>query len=142
MFRLSGQTNPVFWRWAWACALALTWLLPPHERPWLSFFSDAWLSTLVLLAAVVVVASSREALAVSLAPVIVLVVALLPWLQYATGLLPFQGYAWIYSLCLAGFALAMVLGAHWERLSPYAVADVWFFALSLLLEHHAQPSCQ
>lgn len=53
----------------------------------------------------------------------------LPWLQLWLGLLPYAGQAWMSSLYLLGFLLAMLTGAQWERAAPLQLAHALFLAI-------------
>ena len=97
--------------------LVLAFLLPGHYLPLGTFHQDAlsWLALLIAFAGVCVVGTKQ--IKFSAAVPIVLVIALLPLLQYVTGIVFYFGDALLASLYLAGFALAIVVGFNWRHQS-------------------------
>ena len=97
-----------------AVTIALAWLVPNHYPPWSSFYNEVCMAVgLLLLVLAVPRVSSRPGM-----PGIVWVTAgviAIPWLQWALGLLSFSGDAWVSSLYLLGFSLAMATGHAWAR---------------------------
>lgn len=124
------HTRLNFWLYFWSMGLSLAWLVPNHYPPWLAFFSDAWVSALVLIAAAAVL-GMRKVLAVHRLALLTLLVSVIPWLQYATGMLPSIGFAWIYFLFVLAFAMAQIIGAQAEKIAPGALSNALFFAVGL-----------
>lgn len=91
-----------------AGAFVLAWLLPNHYPPWTSAYQEftAFLAGLLLVLAVLL--SGRVRLSPALLGFFLL--ASVPWLQYAGGLIFFPGDAWIVSLFLLGFAAMLMVG--------------------------------
>jgi O-antigen ligase len=95
-------------------ALALSWLLPNHYRPWPAFHSNAWMAGVLGLGALWLLAGRRGAFQLS-APMLFLVgVAAVPWLQHFAGLVALRSDALVSSLYLAGFAAAFAFGQQGE----------------------------
>src|SRR5439155_11236902 len=92
-------------------AVSLAWLLPGHYYPWTSFQQDALAAGGVSLVCLAAVVSVREwpvrmpALAWA-----ALLLALVPLLQWACGMVPFLTDALLSSAYLVGFALSVVAG--------------------------------
>lgn len=127
-------TRPVmtpFWLGLWSCALALGWLLPNHYRPWLSFHADAWVALLMSLAAVAVLVRARGPVAWHGITLLLAWLCFVPWLQYALGMIPFAGTAWMTSAYLLGLLLALLVGARWESESPGQLVDGLFLAIGI-----------
>lgn len=120
-----------FWLTLWAIAVALSWLLPNHYAPWFSFHADAWMALIFLAASAAVFAVNRHAVPVDSFSIVVALLAGVPWLQYAFGLVPQAGLAWIASIFLVGLLLATVVGALWERNDPGQIGDGLFLAIGL-----------
>ncbi len=116
------------WLGMWAIFLSLGWLLPNHYLPWRNFQSDLWIAVMMGLAASVVIWKSRTVDWPWLSLGALALVGV-PFLQYAFGLLPFAGQAWINGAYLLGFALALIVGSQWERLAPGQAADGLFLAI-------------
>ncbi|RYF31315.1 MAG: hypothetical protein EOO23_02940 [Comamonadaceae bacterium] len=102
------------------------WLLPNTTIPWIAFHRDAWIATGMSLIAITVMVRVREATPWHTISVVTLLVAAVPMLQFAAGILPFAGIAWICTAYVGGFLLAMLSGALWARRSGLQPADAFF----------------
>ncbi len=120
-----------FWLGAAATLLATVWLLPNHYPPWMSFHSDAATAVILAVIAACILWRAPKYLDWHWAPIVAGCVATLPWLQYAFGLIPFAGTAWINSAYLLAFVLALLVGAHWEKLDRGQCADFLFVAICI-----------
>lgn len=113
-----------------ACAAA--WLLPNHHKPWLAFHSDAWLSSVMAGWILLLYFFVRpRVLSLTSFHVFLLIVALLPFLQYSVGVLPLVGDAWIVSLYLLGAFSASVAGTYWAKSDAESPVDFLFLAIIL-----------
>lgn len=120
-----------FWLIFLAGALALGWLLPTHYRPWLAFHTDTWFALIFSIASLAVISSVRGP---TMWHRITILAALLPcivWIQYAFGILPMIGNAWISTAYLLGFLLALLTGARWEARNPGQFLDALFLAIGV-----------
>jgi Virulence factor membrane-bound polymerase, C-terminal/O-Antigen ligase/Protein glycosylation ligase len=125
----SAPMSP-FWLGLWALALAVGWVLPNHYPPWPNFHSDLWVAGAVALAGGAVLSRSQTVIWHRIT-VLVMMTASLPLLQFLAGFLPFAGQAWTPFLYLLGFAIALLIGAQWERMAPQQVVDGLFLAIGL-----------
>lgn len=123
--------NMSIWLIVWPLALAIGWLLPNHYRPWVAFHSDAWIAAVLLLAASAVVLRARGPVVLHRISVLVALLMCIPWLQYAFGLIPQVGIAWISFAYLLGLILALLIGAHWESHSPGQLGNGLFLAIGI-----------
>lgn len=98
--------------YAIATALALgSWLAPNHYYPWPSFHGQlAAAAAMATLAAVVLVDSRARGREWPWLAVLCGLVAVVPWLQHAAGLISFSGDAWLVSGYLCAFALSVHIG--------------------------------
>lgn len=119
------------WFVFWALSLSLSWLLPVHFPPWSTLPADAWLALMAALGGLALVARTRASVDWQGLPCLVAMLVLLPWLQFAFGLLPYAGQAWISSSYLLGFLLALLLGSRWETAAPRQLADGLFLAITI-----------
>ncbi|MDP3139588.1 MAG: Wzy polymerase domain-containing protein [Burkholderiaceae bacterium] len=127
----SGGPSPRMWLVFGALMLAVAWLLTNHHPPWTTFHSDALAACVLTLAAVVCLVRSpasapwhgMSCLAALLVP--------LPLIQFAFGLIPFAGDAWICTAYLLGFLLALLIAAREEPLHPDLLADGLFLAVAV-----------
>jgi len=108
----------------------MAWLLPNHYYPWSTFHSDAWVAVLFAFAALAVFVHSSRPMVWHGLPVMFMVLALVPLLQFAAGMLPFSGQAWLATLYVVGLALALMAGARWESATPGRAADGLFLAIT------------
>jgi hypothetical protein len=127
---MKTKVMSTFWMAFAAVPLAFAWLLPNHVQPWLGFHGDAWCATMMLIVAVAVLFRTKFSVDWHWLPVVVAVVTLIPLVQYAAGLVPMFGTAWINFAFLLGFLLALLVGAIWEKESPGQVGDFLFLAVS------------
>lgn len=110
---------PIFWLSFWTLVLSLSWLLSNHFQPWTTFHSDAWVAFAGLLgASALVFGHRRQEVVWRVFPLVTLGLAVVPWLQWATGLLFFAGQAWMSSIYLLGLTLAVLVGIRWEHTQP------------------------
>ena len=91
--------------------LALGWLAYDHYRPWASFHSEALAFAGLGFIALNVSFWRCSSLAPQLITVI-FAVALIPWLQYAAGIIIYAGDAVLVSLYVVGFAIAIWTGFY------------------------------
>lgn len=130
MFQNNGRLLPPVLMLLLSVLASLAWLLPNHNQPWTTFQSESWLAIILLLiAAIVLLKSSRIEL--PLASVVAILMALLPWGQFLFGGIHSFGTAWVNSIYLLGFALAIVVGWNWERRSSGEAMDFLFSAITI-----------
>lgn len=94
--------------------VALSWVEPNHYDPWTTFQSQLAMATGALLFAAWLLIRTWRA-GPSTLPALawaVLAAAVVPWIQLQLGIVFFFGDAWITSLYLLGFALAIMVGAR------------------------------
>lgn len=126
-----ARVEAPLWFNFWVLLLSLSWLLPVHFPPWSTFPADAWIATLMLIGGIIFVIRMRARVDWHFLPCLGVGLVLLPWLQWAAGLLPYMGQAWISSAYLLGFLLALLVGAFWERALPGQLAHGLFMAIGL-----------
>lgn len=119
------------WWLMWVAAISSAWLLPTHFNPWRAFHSDMVMTMALLLAAFWVVLHSRQPMQVHVTTLVALGTACIPVLQWATGMIAFDGDAWIAGMYLFGFALALSIGARFEQTAPGKLGDALFAAIGI-----------
>lgn len=120
-----------FWLVAWSCTLSVAWLLPNHFLPWTGFHADAWCAVVLLIAAAALIIRSKSTIQWHGSTVLVALLALVPGLQYCTGLISFSGQAWISTAYLLGLLLALLIGQLWERLGSNQLPNGLFLAIGV-----------
>jgi hypothetical protein len=129
-FMPSAFISP-FWLISASLALSLAWVLPNHSNPWVTFHTDAWAAVMLSIPAAFVLAKCRFKVAWHWLPVVAVAVVSIPLLQHASGIIPLFGIAWINSVYLLGFLLALLAGAAWEQESSGQCTDYLFLALGI-----------
>lgn len=114
-----------------ASLLALVWLVPNHQLPWSSFHHELVMAVALALFCLLIGWQTRWRMPVSAISSIVLLLALLPWLQWSLGLIPKSGTAFISSAYLVGLALAIIVGQAGGKNTNQRVFDILFGALVL-----------
>lgn len=125
------QPMSSFWLLVWAFFLAVGWLLPNHYPPWSSFHVEAWIAAMLLLAGAAVVVRSAVPVVWHGIALLAAVLVFVPGLQYGLGMVMLSGTAWISTIYLIGFLLALLTGAQWESASPGQLADGLFMAIGV-----------
>jgi O-antigen ligase len=110
---------------------ALAWLLPNHYPPWASFQSEAWASAACLGFSAWIIWRFKGRLHIPLSCVVLSVIALTPWLQFAGNQISFFGTAWIHSLYLGGLAGCFFIG-HQTARHPNGILAQWLFSSVVL----------
>lgn len=91
--------------------MATAWLLPNHYFPWASFWQEGLAGVAFALLVVLTVLRARAPVRAPWLAVAAIVLAAVPPLQHLFGLIHFGGDAWLASLYLLGFGLAVCLPA-------------------------------
>ncbi|MDO9438950.1 PglL family O-oligosaccharyltransferase [Hydrogenophaga sp.] len=115
--------------------LALAWLLPNASPPWPSFHKDAWCAVVLCLLANVLLFKRHQStvLRFSVNPVsaVLVVLAVMPFVQLDIGLVHFSGHAAIGFAYFYAAAITCVIGQAWEQSFPGRPGDFLFLALLL-----------
>ena len=100
-----------------ACLFVIAFLLPDHYPPLATFYQDmvSWLALLSALVAISLFKPTR--ILVSPTMFVLLIIALIPILQYIFGIIFYFGDAILVFLYLAGFAVAVLVGFNWQQQS-------------------------
>jgi O-antigen ligase len=120
-----------FWLGFLSCLMAIAYVLPNHYLPWMAFHAEAWTAMAMLAPAGWVVFCSSKRPSLNLALWICVGLTLLAVLQFATGLVPFKGTAWIVNSYFCGSVLAVMVGDMWEQEAPGQALDYVALALTL-----------
>lgn len=114
----------------WALFIALGWLLPNHYLPWITFHTDGWIAWMMAIAGAGLIFRIRHEVEWTSLIACTALTATIPILQYATGLLPFSGQAWVSSAYLIGFTICILIGYRWEKIFSGQAANSIFIAIS------------
>jgi hypothetical protein len=120
-----------FWLGFFAIAMSLSWLLPNHSMPWMGFHGDAWTAVILLTVAFFVLFFTRFKTNWHQFTGLTAITVAIPLTQYASGLIPQIGVAWINSAYMLGFLLALIVGSVWEKNHPSQCGDFLFLALTI-----------
>lgn len=117
------------WLAMWAGLYSLTWLLPVGSLPWSTFFSDLLAGCLVLFVGLFLFVRIHECVHWNGITIFCLLLAIVPFIQWWFGLLPYFGQAWISALYIAGLGFCVLIGGAWERCSPDVLLTSLFSAI-------------
>lgn len=120
-----------FWAALAALLLAVGWLLPNHSLPWTTFHADAWVAAVFSMIGVVVLFKSMEGIRFYALNLFSGLMVLMTLGQFAIGLLPFAGQAFMVFLYLMGFLFAQVIGQQWQKWRPAWLGDILFLAIGV-----------
>jgi O-antigen ligase len=106
------------------------WWMPLRSLPWTWFHAELLAGATLLLGLLVALRGSPQGrLAVPRTAAVVAVLAVVPWAQWATGLVWFAGDALLATLFLVGVAAAIVCG-HALVSQRHALGWAWVWALA------------
>ena len=128
---ISKSPLPPLWMSLWVPLLAVAWLIPNHYYPWATFHTDAWVAVMLAVAAAAVIVRSATPTGWHGLTIVIGLLATVPFMQFAAGMLPFSGQAWLSTTYVLGLLLALLVGARWEALTPGRAADGLFLAIGL-----------
>jgi O-antigen ligase len=126
--------NPLFspfWLFWWSAVLSISWIVPNHYYPWLAFHVDTWTSISLLMAAAVVIWRPAKPVPIHGFALFWVILLLIPGLQTLFGLIALTGVAWITTAYIAGFCLALLVGAQWESHQAGQLGDGLFLAIGI-----------
>jgi hypothetical protein len=112
-------------------ALALTWLLPNANPPWISFHKEAWIGAVLWVVLAVFLFRKQASNAIRMTPPVgvLLLLAALSLVQWSVGITFFLGHALLGAGYFLAAALCLALAHHWESMEPNAVGDFLFGGL-------------
>ncbi|OSZ64033.1 PglL family O-oligosaccharyltransferase [Hydrogenophaga sp. IBVHS2] len=93
-----------------ACLLALAWLVPNHQLPWTAFHHELVMGVALGSMLVLLAWQARQGLGFPAFGLLVMLLALMPWVQWGFGILPKMGIAFISSAYIGAVGLAIALG--------------------------------
>jgi O-antigen ligase len=128
--RFADLPSAAVWAPLWAAFASMAWLLPNHYRPWTAFHNDAWAAWAFAAGGGLLLLSSRSPLPLHRLSLLAGTLVVVPGLQWAWGVLPVPGLAWIATLYLLGFVLALVVGARAEQDHPEVAVSALLLAIS------------
>lgn len=119
--------------WLPVCSivLALGWLLPNHYRPWTLFHSEVWVAFVLMAIVPWAVLRAPARFSCDSFVIVVLAMAVVPFIQLALGQIAYFGHAWISSLYLLGLAVAILAGYFWERSNSAKLIDMLCLAIGM-----------
>ncbi|WP_180125980.1 PglL family O-oligosaccharyltransferase [Rhodoferax sp. BLA1] len=111
--------------------LCLAWLLPNHYLPWSAFHSEAWAATWFALLSLFSINLSKNKVDWPFLSLVGFVSTGIVWLQFSAGLLPFVQQAWMSSVYLIGFGLAVAVGYRWEKYHSEVLLKILLLTFAL-----------
>ncbi len=124
--------NIPIWTPMAAVAAALAWLLPNSSPPWIAFHKDFWISAVLLVVAMAVVAKMvvrRQTFAVDAIAGVLMGLSALSLGQWLSGEVFFFGHAAIGVGYFFAAACVLSISRAWEQMQGNAVGDFLYTAL-------------
>lgn len=111
--------------------MALAWLVPNHYPPWTSYYNELCMGIgLLLLLGATAYSCRPQTVSMPWVAAVVVATAVIPWLQWMTGLLAYSSDAWVCTLYLFGFATSICLG-HFAMEAGFSKLPVWLAGATL-----------
>lgn len=107
---IGKPAKPQHWLGLLALFTFLGWIIPNHHRPWTAFHAEAWLGAGFLIFGAQVIWRGGPHWRLNVPLLMVLLLLLLPFIQFSFGMVPWMGQVWVSTLYLLGFWIAMVVG--------------------------------
>lgn len=114
-----------------AVLVSFGWLQPIHTPPWIAFHSDVWIAATLAVLAFWCLLSKSCHVGLSALSIGAILLACVPWLQYALGMLQFAGEAWLGSVYALGFLIALLSGSRWQKWKPDVLVDILMLAIGI-----------
>lgn len=111
--------------------MAMAWLNPIHNQPWLGFWSDSFAAIAFLLIFLKIAIRYKNNIELPKLGIVFLLVSLIPWVQLTFGQISHVGVAWVNFIYLFGFSLAFLTGWNWEKNEAGRGLDFIFSAVLL-----------
>ena len=117
------------------------WILPLHNPPWMSFYSDAWAAGIALIGGGFILVNNKNNIYktnFTLPAIIILIISG----QYFLNLITSAGIAWINLIYIGGFFLTILIGRAWGNRKSLSGGNFLFFSVffggifSLLIQLH------
>lgn len=93
-----------------ACLIAVVWLVPNHQLPWTAFHHELVVALVLGGMLLLLGWQARQSLQLPALGAVLLLMAVVPWLQWWAGMLPKSGTAFVSSLYIGATALAVAVG--------------------------------
>jgi Virulence factor membrane-bound polymerase, C-terminal/O-Antigen ligase len=110
-----GKPSTMLWPSMAAISVAATWILPNHHLPWRVFHQDAWMFLCALCMGLWVLWKCGTNHVWSFSAILIVTSALIPLVQWRSGLVATSGQAVISMAYILGLGLATVIGQQAQR---------------------------
>lgn len=114
-----------------ALLLAVVWLVPNHQLPWTAFHHEMLMAAALGVMFFLLKSQARQRVQLPAFALVLLLLALVPWLQWWAGLLPKSGTAFVSSAYIAGLGLSVALGFSVQGRSGERLTAILMLALVL-----------
>lgn len=131
LFNLDETFSVKFWSFCVSLCLSVAWFIPNHYPPLHDFFNEVWIALFIVFIWLWA-ATTRKLNSTITAPSTVLLLcgfALIPIMQWMTGLLPYSGQALLSSAYLLACAVVLSLGFALQRQHQNASIDILWTAI-------------
>lgn len=115
---------------AFSLLLTLSYLLPSHQQPWLTFYQQ-WLAAVAMAVGLLGLCVRSKGFALDRGALLLLCVAAIPTLQAALGQLTLPGEGGFISFYLLGAASVYVMARQSQTVDRWKLADALFTGLTV-----------
>lgn len=122
------QSTKRLWIVLGALLLAVSWLVPNHQLPWVAFHTDAASSTVWASVTAAILVAFKPQVRFNLVLFVALVALIVIATQYFLGIIYFSGSALLGSLYVVAFYLVFVCANRAEEVFPGSLLDLVFLA--------------
>ncbi len=129
---LFGSESGPLWPVLAVLAVAITWQFSDHYPPWFTFLNELWVAMLALAFFLPSILTAKERpLRAPTISLLLLGLAMIVWLQWALGMLPFSGLAAVSSGYLLLMALCACMGFQLQHRHKERALGIVFGGLIL-----------
>lgn len=129
--RIGKPAKPQHWLGLLAVFTFLGWVIPNHHRPWTSFHAEAWLGAGFLIFAVQAIWRSNDHWRLNVPLLVVGMLLFFPFSHFMLGMVPWESQAWIGTLYIFSFWMAMTLGFNASTQLEHEGCDFLFLIITL-----------
>lgn len=128
---IGKPAKPQHWLGLLALFTFLGWIIPNHHRPWTSFHAEAWLGAGFLIFAVQAIWRGNSQWRLNVPLLAVGILLFVPFSHFKLGMVHWESQAWIGTLYIFSFWMAMAIGFNASEKLEQEGCDFIFLIITL-----------